>query len=116
MLPFFTYVLPNIARNLLMYRYHLLPAARKKAASNGYEGAQYPWESTLNGEETTPNSIVHPETGEVIPSATFSAESPPARITGIRERSTTVRLTDQSCVSPVAPAYGGPFAPESSIR
>ncbi len=67
MLPFFTHVLPDIARNLLMYRYHLLPAARKKAASNGYEGAQYPWESTLNGEETTPSSIIHPETGEVIP-------------------------------------------------
>ncbi|GHO85997.1 glycoside hydrolase family 65 protein [Dictyobacter formicarum] len=67
MLPFFTYELPHIARNLLLYRYHLLPAARKKAASNGYAGAQYPWESTLNGEETTPPSIVHPETGEVIP-------------------------------------------------
>ncbi len=67
MLPFFTYVMPDIARNLLLYRYRLLPAARKKAASNGYEGAQYPWESTLDGEETTPPSIVHPETGEVIP-------------------------------------------------
>ncbi|MBA2396217.1 MAG: glycoside hydrolase family 65 protein [Ktedonobacteraceae bacterium] len=67
MLPFFTYVLPDFARNLLLYRYHLLPAARKKAASNGYEGAQYPWESTLDGEETTPSSIIHPETGEVIP-------------------------------------------------
>jgi trehalose/maltose hydrolase-like predicted phosphorylase len=66
MLPFFTYVLPDIARNLLLYRYHLLPAARKKAASNGYEGAQYPWESTLSGEETTPVSIIHPETGELI--------------------------------------------------
>jgi trehalose/maltose hydrolase-like predicted phosphorylase len=67
MLPFFTYVLPNIARNLLLYRYRLLPAARRKAARNGYAGAQYPWESTLSGEETTPPSIVHPETGEVIP-------------------------------------------------
>lgn len=67
MLPFFTHVMPEIARNLLLYRYHLLPAARKKAASNGYTGAQYPWESTLNGEETTPSSIIHPETGEVIP-------------------------------------------------
>ncbi len=67
MLPFFSYVLPDFARNLLLYRYHLLPAARKKAASNGYEGAQYPWESTLDGEETTPSSIIHPETGEVIP-------------------------------------------------
>ncbi|HEU5227988.1 MAG TPA: hypothetical protein VFU49_09270 [Ktedonobacteraceae bacterium] len=67
MLPFFIYVLPEIARNLLLYRYHLLPAARKKAASNGYEGAQYPWESTMDGEEATPPSIIHPETGEVIP-------------------------------------------------
>lgn len=67
MLPFFTYVLPEIARNLLLYRYYLLPAARQKAANNGHPGAQYPWESTLDGEETTPPSIVHPETGEVIP-------------------------------------------------
>jgi kojibiose phosphorylase len=67
MLPFFIHVMPDVARNLLLYRYHLLPAARKKAASNGYEGAQYPWESTLDGEETTPASIIHPETGEVIP-------------------------------------------------
>src|SRR6266851_2543785 len=46
--------------------------------------------------------------------ATFSADKPPARMTGISERSTIVRLTDQSCVSPVAPANGNPFAPESS--
>jgi trehalose/maltose hydrolase-like predicted phosphorylase len=67
MLPYFTYVHPDIARNLLMYRYRLLPAARAIAKNNGYEGAQYPWESTLNGEETTPPAIVHPETGELIP-------------------------------------------------
>lgn len=67
MLPFFIYEQPDIARNLLLYRYHLLPAARAKAEHNGYQGAQYPWESTLNGEETTPISIVHPESGELIP-------------------------------------------------
>jgi kojibiose phosphorylase len=67
MLPYFTYVHPNIARNLLLYRYRLLPAAQAKAKMNGCEGAQYPWESTLNGEETTPPAIVHPETGELIP-------------------------------------------------
>ncbi len=66
MLPFFTYVLPDIVRNLLLYRYRLLPAARKKAASNGYAGVQYPWESTLDGEEATPQSMLHPETGELI--------------------------------------------------
>jgi trehalose/maltose hydrolase-like predicted phosphorylase len=67
MLPFFTYVLPNFARNLLLYRYNLLGTAREKAASNGYEGAQYPWESTLDGREATPTSIVHPENGDIIP-------------------------------------------------
>ncbi|MBO0783281.1 MAG: glycoside hydrolase family 65 protein, partial [Ktedonobacteraceae bacterium] len=67
MLPFYTYVLPQFARTLLLYRYNLLDAAHEKAASNGYEGAQYPWESTMNGEEATPASIIHPETGEVIP-------------------------------------------------
>jgi len=67
MLPYFTYVHPDMARNLLMYRYRLLSAARTKAKSNGYDGAQYPWESTLNGDETTPPAIVHPETGELIP-------------------------------------------------
>jgi kojibiose phosphorylase len=45
---------PQLARNLLMYRYHLLPGARKKAHDSGYEGAMYPWESTDTGEETTP--------------------------------------------------------------
>jgi kojibiose phosphorylase len=67
MLPFFIYVLPDFARNLLLYRYNLLGTAREKAASNGYEGAQYPWESTLDGREATPTSIVHPENGDIIP-------------------------------------------------
>ena len=67
MLPYFTYVFPEVARNLLLYRYRLLPAARKKAAAAHNQGARFPWESTLDGEETTPSSIVHPETGEVVP-------------------------------------------------
>jgi len=67
MLPYFTYVHPEIARNLLLYRYHLLPAAYEKARENGFEGAQYPWESTLDGKEATPDVIIHPETKELIP-------------------------------------------------
>lgn len=63
-LPYFIYVHPHIARNLLLYRYHLLPAAREKAKQNGCEGAQYPWESTLDGREATPQLIIHPESGE----------------------------------------------------
>ena len=53
-LPFFTYTRPEIARNLLMYRYHTLSGARKKALAMGFEGAMYAWESAATGEETTP--------------------------------------------------------------
>lgn len=53
-LPPLTLTQPQLARNLLMYRYHNLPGARHKARANGYEGAMYPWESTDTGEETTP--------------------------------------------------------------
>ncbi len=66
MLPYYVYVHPGIARLLLIYRYRTLPAARAKAKRNGYEGAQYAWESTLDGTETTPDAIVHPESSELI--------------------------------------------------
>ncbi|MBC7809854.1 MAG: glycoside hydrolase family 65 protein, partial [Burkholderiales bacterium] len=45
---------PDIARNLLMYRYHLLEPARENARINGFEGAMFPWESADTGIETTP--------------------------------------------------------------
>ncbi|WP_427340305.1 glycoside hydrolase family 65 protein [Caloranaerobacter sp. DY30410] len=54
MLPFFIYTQPEIARNLLMYRYNTLDGARKNAKLNGYEGAQFPWESADDGLEVTP--------------------------------------------------------------
>ncbi len=57
MLPLFTYTAPHIARNLLHYRYRLLPGARAKAKANGFEGAQFPWESADTGEEVTPTWV-----------------------------------------------------------
>ena len=42
-LPYFLYTHPEIARNLVTYRYHTLNGARSKARDNGYEGAMYPW-------------------------------------------------------------------------
>ena len=54
MLPLFIYTQPELARNMLMYRWHNLPGAREKAAENGYEGAQFPWESAGDGREVTP--------------------------------------------------------------
>jgi beta-phosphoglucomutase len=74
MLPLFVYTQPALARNMLMYRYHNLPGAREKAASNGFDGAQFPWESGGTGREVTPswvqnaakpNELVHIWTGDI---------------------------------------------------
>lgn len=53
-LPFFIFTRPAIARNLLSYRYHTLPGARRKALHYGYNGAMYAWESAATGDEVTP--------------------------------------------------------------
>jgi len=66
MLPFFTHVHPAIARDLLSYRYHRLPGARRKAKAGGFDGAQIPWESAESGDEVTPTwlpngaDVAHP--------------------------------------------------------
>lgn len=52
--PFHCYTDPNTARSLLMYRYNTLAGARNKAKNQGYKGALFAWESTDDGEETTP--------------------------------------------------------------
>jgi trehalose/maltose hydrolase-like predicted phosphorylase len=60
MLPFFIHTRPEIAYNLLSYRWHNLPGAREKARANGFLGAQYPWESAATGEEVTPTWVPNP--------------------------------------------------------
>jgi beta-phosphoglucomutase len=64
-LPFFIYTSPHIARNLLMYRYHTLPGARRKAQENGYEGAMFAWESAASGDEATPRWVPNPHSPEL---------------------------------------------------
>lgn len=64
-LPFFTFTRPELARNLLMYRYHTLPGAREKARQAGYAGAMFAWESAHDGRETTPRWVPLPN-GELI--------------------------------------------------
>ena len=49
--PFFIYSMPEIAKNMLIYRYKTLDGARRKAASLGYKGAYYAWESHETGDE-----------------------------------------------------------------
>ena len=57
MVPFFTFTQPHLARNLLMYRWHTLAGARRKAAANGFTGAQFAWESAETGDEVTPTWV-----------------------------------------------------------
>jgi trehalose/maltose hydrolase-like predicted phosphorylase len=51
MMPFFACCLPEVCRNLAMYRVHTLDGARRKAAEYRYSGAFYPWESQETGED-----------------------------------------------------------------
>jgi alpha,alpha-trehalose phosphorylase len=52
LLPFLTYTSPRIAKNLLSFRYNLLPQARARARQLGHRGAMFPWR-TINGEEAS---------------------------------------------------------------
>ena len=61
MLPFYVFTDPPAARALLMYRYHTLDAARRKAKAQGYAGALYAWESADTGDEVTPQTVVAPD-------------------------------------------------------
>jgi alpha,alpha-trehalose phosphorylase len=52
LLPFLTYTLPRIAKNLLLFRYKMLPQARARASQLGHRGAMFPWR-TISGEEAS---------------------------------------------------------------
>src|ERR1700751_229771 len=51
-LPFLIYTSPRIAKNLLTFRYKMLPQARERAALLGHRGAMFPWR-TISGEEAS---------------------------------------------------------------
>ncbi|MBW4575723.1 MAG: beta-phosphoglucomutase [Aphanothece sp. CMT-3BRIN-NPC111] len=59
--PFLAFTQPALARNLLTYRYHTLPGARRKAQEAGYEGALFAWESAGTGDEVTPRWVSGPD-------------------------------------------------------
>lgn len=48
-LPFFIYTRPELARQILMFRYEILDRAREFAKDMGYQGAMFPW-MTVTGE------------------------------------------------------------------
>jgi alpha,alpha-trehalose phosphorylase len=51
-LPFVIYTNPHVARNLLLFRYRMLGAARIRAREVNQQGALFPWR-TINGEEAS---------------------------------------------------------------
>jgi alpha,alpha-trehalase len=53
-LPFLNFRFPDLARDMLMYRWRRLPAARNAARAAGLRGAMYPWRSAGDGREVTP--------------------------------------------------------------
>ena len=54
MYPPMLYMNQDIATCMINYRANRLKAAQRRASSNGYEGAMFPWESDDFGEESTP--------------------------------------------------------------
>ena len=51
----FLHTAPQIARNILVYRWRTLDGARRKARRLGYEGAYYAWISGTTGDELCPD-------------------------------------------------------------
>ena len=52
--PFLAMRLPDLARALLLYRFHRLGTAREAARHAGLRGALFPWRSASTGREETP--------------------------------------------------------------
>lgn len=59
-LPFFILSAPATAKNALMYRYRMLPQARKNAEKNGYSGAMCAFCSSVEGDERVWQYARHP--------------------------------------------------------
>lgn len=62
-LPFYSLHFPKLAKQLLLYRYRRLDAAKDYAKSENYVGAMYPWQSGETGDEQSQfvhlNPITH---------------------------------------------------------
>jgi len=53
--PMYLYSWPEVAKNILIYRYNTLKGAKEKAKKHGFEGAFYAWISGKTGEELCPD-------------------------------------------------------------
>ncbi|WP_299759722.1 glycosyl hydrolase family 65 protein [uncultured Pontibacter sp.] len=68
--PFLNLRLPELTRELLLYRYRRLPESRYAASQAGYRGAMFPWQSGSNGREETQEIHLNPKSGRWLPDNT----------------------------------------------
>jgi trehalose/maltose hydrolase-like predicted phosphorylase len=61
--PFLNLRLPEVTRELLMYRYRRLGEAQAAAREAGYRGAMFPWQSGSEGKEETQEVHLNPLSG-----------------------------------------------------
>lgn len=59
--------MPELTRELLLYRYRRLPQARRLAAGLGAAGALFPWQSGSDGREETPRWLFNPRSRRWMP-------------------------------------------------
>ncbi|WP_155286819.1 glycoside hydrolase family 65 protein [Lacticaseibacillus zhaodongensis] len=59
-LPFYTLHYPELAKQMLFYRYRRLPAARAAAKAVGKRGAMFPWQSGQKGDEQSQSTHYNP--------------------------------------------------------
>ena len=62
-LPLYAMHLPEVSRELLMYRYRRLGQARRAAEAEGFRGAMFPWQSGSDGREETQTVHYNPLSG-----------------------------------------------------
>lgn len=69
--PFLNLHLPELTRELLMYRYRRLSMARKAAKRAGLAGALYPWQSGSDGREESQRLHLNPMSGRWVEDNTY---------------------------------------------
>lgn len=68
--PFLNLRIPEITRELLLYRYRRLGEARYNAINAGFKGAMFPWQSGSDGREESQVIHLNPESGKWEPDNT----------------------------------------------
>jgi trehalose/maltose hydrolase-like predicted phosphorylase len=69
--PYLNLRLPELTRELLMYRFRRLPEVRFAASEAGYRGAMFPWQSGSNGREESQVIHLNPASGRWLPDDTY---------------------------------------------